>query len=238
MKKIFINSIITAISALCFWSCSQESYDWSKGKNIISVTNYKVNHIDITSFSLSFTCQQNVDTKINEIYLEYGNNYYDYDYKINIDNFNPNGENTVEISDYTSNTEYKFRIRIKLPDSDYITIMEGTMNSPVVDSYIPTPTTLEITKKSISSVNAKFTLTNTDYTDLIPIEEAGFFYEDHVNITPESGKKVIGKLENGVVSADITGLSPRDNYYVGGYVKTKYGTKVTNMYKINLSTMQ
>lgn len=134
MKKIFINSIIAAISALCLWSCSQEPYDWNKFKNRIEVTEWNVSYDTPNSATIIFICQQNLETKIEEAYIKY--NTVD---KQLIENFNPNGENTILLNELNNNTSYDFEIIIRT-DSNEITILQGSINTPSTDIYTPKAT--------------------------------------------------------------------------------------------------
>lgn len=237
MKKIFINSIITAISALCFWSCSQEPYDWNKGKDIVSVTNLNITYPQLNTIKFSFSCQQNVETKITDAILEYGT-YENYDKTITLEDFNPNGENTVEINDLEFNSNYSFRVQIKIPGSDYITMFDQKhIIIPTLENFIASPVSLNLKANEVfSSITATSTLSQVINPDVIPILEAGFFYGSDI-VSYETGTKIQGTIENNVLSADITGLKYYEFYYIGAYVKTKEGVKVTNVNKVQVIGM-
>lgn len=68
MKKIFINSIITAISALCFWSCSQEPYDWSQeGPTMIEVAETTFPTIERNSIKVETFINVTAGAKISKV---------------------------------------------------------------------------------------------------------------------------------------------------------------------------
>ncbi len=237
MKKIFINLITAAISALCFLSCSQEPYDWNKGKDIVSVTNLNITYPQLNTIKFSFSCQQNVETKITDAILEYGT-YENYDKTITLEDFNPNGENTVEINDLEFNSNYSFRVQIKIPGSDYITMFDQKhIIIPTLENFIASPVSLNLKANEVfSSITATSTLSQVINPDVIPILEAGFFYGTDI-VSYETGTKIQGTIENNVLSADITGLKYYEFYYIGAYVKTKEGVKVTNVNKVQVIGM-
>lgn len=68
MKKIFINSIIAAISAICFWSCSQEPYDWSQeGPTVIETAETTLPTIETNSIKVETFINVTAGAKISKV---------------------------------------------------------------------------------------------------------------------------------------------------------------------------
>lgn len=65
MKKIFINSII---SAICFWSCSQEPYDWSQeGPTVIETAETTLPTIETNSIKVETFINVTAGAKISKV---------------------------------------------------------------------------------------------------------------------------------------------------------------------------
>lgn len=68
MKKIFINLITAAISALCFWSCSQEPYDWSQeGPTVIEAAETTFPTIEKNSIKVETFINVTAGAKISKV---------------------------------------------------------------------------------------------------------------------------------------------------------------------------
>lgn len=240
MKQYLSKIIFMVLSILFFYGCSQEPYDWTPIEDAISVSDCEVSYPQLNSIKISFISKKenSRNIKVQEAFIKYGKNNLgscNYDKKVSIDNFNLNGQNSVEINDLESNSSYSFRICLKIEGFDEIIVYELKKYIPSKEDFIPSLGFLDLTADEVySSIYAKCSVTQQVNTNLFPIIEAGFFYGLTSDVTYETGTIIQGTINGNELSAEISGLSYLQKYYVGAFIKTEEGVKTTSVKQISV----
>lgn len=233
MNKIIFKSFILLVTLFTVAGCT-EPFDWNSVKDIIIISDCEVSFPKLNSINISFTSQKNNEIKIKEVYIKYDTKNYSYcpyNNKTNIESFNPNGQNSIEINELKSNNNYAFKICVRIEGVNEIVVYEFEKYIPDKNSFIPSPLHVKLTANEIySSIYAECDISEPANSSLFPIIEAGFFYGLNSDVTYETGTIIQGTVDNNnVLTAEITDLNYLQKYYVGAFVKTQEGIKTTNI---------
>lgn len=213
MKKIFINSIIAAISALCFWSCSQEPYDWSQeGPTVIEEVKNSTPVIEKNSIKMETFINVTAGAKISKvIYTLLDQTQTIIEEKEGIPVEDKKGYFTVEFTELQASTTYMIQVKAYSSSSKEPVFSEGFNVTTANDDYrLITGDALDIKENSVTLV-AEFSSENIKPAK----EEIGIAYSINPDEVKLSSSTFVPYNSNdgNVYFVNVTNLNPGTIYY-------------------------
>lgn len=213
MKKIFINSIIAAISALCFWSCSQEPYDWSQeGPTVIEEVKNSTPAIEKNSIKMETFINVTSGAKISKvIYTLLDQTQTIIEEKEGIPVEDKKGYFTVEFTELQASTTYMIQVKAYSSSSKEPVFSEGFNVTTANDDYrLITGDALDIKENSVTLV-AEFSSENIKPAK----EEIGIAYSINPDEVKLSSSTFVPYNSNdgNVYFVNVTDLNPGTTYY-------------------------
>lgn len=235
MKKIIFKFFVFLVAASLTCGCSQDPYDWSEGESYIKLVNYEVTSITATAVRIDASFSSGsfyAGTLVCRV-----TNLSDQQSKTYSHQFKENGEGYVYLTDLLPNTTYL----IEVTDERYYSleydkkinkVFSVEVTTAPLEAYVPEPLDLIVTTTKYSSdILARFRYEpNEKYSE---IKSAGIFYGTSKDVTYETGTKVNGAIEGEVITVDYAALSEGTDYYVGAYISTADGVRVSSLTEVS-----
>lgn len=232
MKKIIFKTFAFLMVLLATFSCSQDPYDWAEGEDNIKLVNYEVTSVTATSIKINASFSSGSlysGTLVCKV-----TNMSDQQSKTYSHQFKKNGVGYVNLTDLLPGTTYLIEVtdeRIYYDDKKINLLFSVEVTTNPLEAVVPEPLDLILkTTKYSSDISAAFHYEpNEKYSE---IKSAGIFYGTSKDVTYETGIKVNGTIDGEVITVDYAALTEGTDYYVGAYISTAEGVRVSPLKEV------